>query len=117
MSSDEMSSGIMVPLNRRLTNEELSAWSEDLYDQNSRVRFNYEGTLAYTDEGGEAYGLTFGDMPTYEGEDNFSDLVQYGLWVKSEQARPYKCLWYNGADSDMAMMTLEDFSARTKQNG
>jgi hypothetical protein len=46
----------------------------------------------------------------------FDDLKQFGLSIITEQARPYREYWYNGADSDHAMMTLENFLVRTKQS-
>lgn len=117
MSSNVVSSGVMVPLNRKITEEEREEWVEDLYDQGSSVRINYEGTLAYTDEGGEEYGIAFGSLPTYEGDSEFEDLKQYGLWVQGDKARTYRCCWYNGTDSDMSVLTLEEFLKQTKQTG
>ena len=115
MSSDVMSTGIMVPLNRKLTEEERDEWSEELYDQGDNVNFNYEGTLAYTDEGGEAYGISFGVKNDFD-VNAFDCLEKYGLGVQMKKARPYRCMWYNGADSDMDMMELEDFLLRTGQS-
>jgi len=114
MSSNVMSTGMMVPLNRKLTEEERDDWSEVLWDQNSNVNFNYEGTMAYTDEGGSEYGVYFGEMTSLD-MSNFDDLKQFGLSIVEDQARPYREYWYNGADSDHNMMTLEDFLKRTKQ--
>jgi hypothetical protein len=116
MSSNVMSVGIMAPLNRKLTDEERDEWSEILYDQGSTVSFNYEGTMAYTDEGGDEYGIYFGEMSILDPA-QFDDLKQFGLSIITEQARPYREYWYNGADSDHDMMTLEDFLVRTKQSG
>jgi hypothetical protein len=116
MSSNVMSVGIMAPLNRKLTEEERDEWNEILWDQGSAVSFNYEGTMAYTDEGGDEYGIYFGEMSSLDPA-QFYDLKQFGLSIIAEQARPYREYWYNGADSDHAMMELEDFLVRTKQNG
>ena len=117
MSSNVMSAGVMVPLSRNLDYDERFEITEELYEQGSNVSINYEGTLAYTDVGADEYGITFGAMPRYEGETAFQDLVQFGLFVDGSKARPYKCLWYNGSDSDMDMMTLQDFLVETKQSG
>jgi hypothetical protein len=116
MSSNVMSVGIMAPLNRKLTDEERDEWSEILYDQGSAVSFNYEGTMAYTDEGGNEYGIYFGEMTSLD-PDQFDGIKQFGLSIIAEQARPYREYWYNGADSDHDMMKLEDFLIRTKQSG
>jgi hypothetical protein len=114
MSSNVMSVGIMAPLNRKLTDEERDEWSEILWDQGSDVSFNYEGTMAYTDEGGDEYGIYFGEMSSLDPA-QFDDLKQFGLSIIAEQARPYREYWYNGADSDHNMMELEDFLVRTNQ--
>jgi hypothetical protein len=108
MSEDVMSVGVMVPLSRKLTEEEREEWNELLYDQGSEVRLSYYCDMAYTDEGGEAYGISFGLLPV-NNISAFDDLKQFGIWVEEEKARPYRCLWYNGSDSDMDMMTREKF--------
>ena len=120
MSENVMSSGHMVPLSRKITREERQEWEELLWDQNSPVRFNYEGTLAYTDFRTEdEYGLHFeGDTSTLSAAplgSSFGVLKQFGLSIVKDQARYYRCLWYNGADPDMDMMTLEQFLTRTGQ--
>lgn len=115
MSSNVMSVGIMAPLNRKLTDEEREEWSEILWDQGSSVSFNYEGTMAYTDEGGDEYGIYFGEISSLDPA-QFDDLKQFGLSIIEEQARPYREYWYNGADSDHDMMILEEFLERTKQS-
>jgi hypothetical protein len=116
MSENVMSVGIMAPLNRKLTDEERDEWNEILYDQGSGVSLNYEGTIAYTDEGGDVYGISFGEMVDFD-QFQFDDLKQFGLFIIEEQARPYSCYWYNGVDSNMDMLELEDFLTRTKQKG
>jgi hypothetical protein len=108
MSEDVMSVGVMVPLNRKITEEEREEWNELLYDQGSEVRLSYYCDMAYTAEREEAYGISFGVMPV-NNISAFDDLKQFGIWVEEEKARPYRCLWYNGADSDMDMMTREKF--------
>jgi hypothetical protein len=122
MSENVMSTGHMVPLNRKLTREEREEWQELLWDQDrgSSVQFNYEGTLAYTDFRTEdEYGLHFeGDTSTLSGApigSSFDVLKQFGLSIVEEQARYYRCMWYNGSDSDMDMMKLEKFLKRTGQ--
>ena len=115
MSEDVMSVGVMVPLNRKITEEEREEWNELLYDQGSEVSLSYYCDMAYTDEGGEAYGISFGLLPV-NNISVFDDLKQFGIWIEEEKARPYRCLWYNGADSDMNMMTREQFLNITNQS-
>ena len=116
MSEDVMSVGVMVPLNRKITEEEREEWQEILWDQGSEVGLSYYCDMAYTAERGEAYGISFGLLPVNNISD-FDDLKQFGVWIEEEKARPYRCLWYNGSDSDMDMMTREKFLNITKQSG
>ena len=120
MSENVMSTGHMVPLNRKITREEREEWQELLWDQGSAVSFNYEGTIVYTDFRTEdEYGLIFeGETSTLSGDplgSSFAVLKQFGLSIANEQGRFYRCLWYNGADSDMDMMKLDKFLKRTGQ--
>lgn len=55
MSEDVMSVGVMVPLNRKITEEEREEWNELLYNQGSEVGLSYYCDMAYTAERGEAY--------------------------------------------------------------
>ena len=114
MSEDVMSVGVMVPLNRKLTSEEREEWEEILWDQGSSVHLSYYCDMAYTEEEGEAYGISFGEMPTNDASD-FADLKQFGIWIEEDKARPYRCMWYNGADSEMSMMKRDEFLKMTGQ--
>ncbi len=115
MSSNVMSYGIMAPLNRKLTKEEREEWQEILWEQDSSVHLSYYNDMAYTEEHGDEYGISFGEMCPVTIED-FNDLKQFGIWIEEDKARSYRCLWYNGADSDMNMMTREKFLKRTNQS-
>lgn len=114
MSEDVMSVGIMVPLSRKITEKECEEWNELLYDQGSEVSLSYYCDMAYTAKRGEAYGISFGEMPE-NSISAFDDLKQFDIWIEKEKARPYRCLWYNGSDSDMDMMTREKFLNMTNQ--
>lgn len=114
MSEDVMSVGVMVPLNRKITEEEREQWNEILYDQESEVRLSYYCDMAYTAERGEAYGISFAVMPV-SNISAFEVLKQFGIWIEGEKARLYRCLWYNNSDSDMDMMTREKFLNITNQ--
>ena len=115
MSEDVMSVGVMVPLNRTITDEEREEWDEILYDQGSDVRLSYYCDMAYTADREETYGISFGAGPV-NNTTAFEDLKQFGIWIEEEKARLYRCLWYNGSDSDMGMMTREKFLKMTGQS-
>lgn len=117
MSEDVTSVGVMVPLNRKITEEEREEWNELLYDQGSEVRLSYYCDMAYTEKDGEAYSIysiSFGKMPA-NNISAFDDLKQFDIWIEEDKARSYRCLWYNGADSDMNMMTRDEFLKMTGQ--
>ena len=114
MSEDVMSVGVMVPLNRKLTEKERDEWQEILWDQGSSVRLSYYCDMAYTKEEGKAYGISFGEMPTND-TSAFGDLEQFGICIEEDKARSYRCMWYNGSDSEMCMMKRGEFLKMTGQ--
>lgn len=118
MSENVGSSGIMVPLTAKMSEEEREEITEAIWDSgNSLVQINYEGTLAYTNHRSEGYGITFGVTADKNDLGYIRTIMDhYGFGIVEEQARPYSCYWYNGADSDMDMMELEEFLVRTKQS-
>lgn len=109
MSDNVLSWGWMIPLNRKLSSVEREELNEELYDNGDGIRINYEGTIAYIDNGeNNGYGIFFNDPKTLDTSD-FDILRTYDLSVDFEKAKFYVCHWYNGADSDMDMTTLEEF--------
>jgi len=114
MSGDVMSRGIIIPLRTPL--KDRAAIMDQLVDEDSLLGVNYEGTLIYSDEGGrgnDAHGLFF-DRPNPSGA-MMNELRTRGLSVVTTQARPYSCLWYNGADNPLNQMTKQKFLERTGQ--
>ncbi len=117
MSDNVGSNGIMVPLNRKMTDEEREEMTEALWEnEDGLVQINYEGTIAYTDHRSDGYGITFGISADDGDVGQISRTLNiYGFGIIKEQARPYSCYWYNGCDSDMDVMTLEKFLEETGQ--
>lgn len=110
MSENVTSVGVMVPLITPITDElELEELGEKWYDEGSGVQINYQGTLLYTSETGDEYGIHFGAPGAVDQPDEWPLPVHRGM------ARPYRCNWYNGTDSDMSMLTLEQFIKETGQ--
>ena len=114
MSENVLSLGVMVPLDSKITNDQREEWSEILWEQGSNVKLSYYCDMAYTEERGDEYGISFGDMPKAV-LDDFKDLKQFGIVIEKDKARSYRCFWYNGSDSDMDMMTKEKFLSLTRQ--
>ena len=115
MSSNVMSIGVMAPLNTTITKQQREEWQEILWEQGSPVHLSYYNDMAYTEEHGDEYGISFGEMPSTNLA-QFEDLKQFDIWIEEDKARSYRCLWYNGADSDMDMMTRKKFLDRTNQS-
>lgn len=113
MSRNVYSRGYMFPLMRPVA--DVDELSELLWEKESTLHLNYEGTLVYTDSDEEdGYGLTISKLDV-EKED-FKALKQeareFGLDIMTSMAQPYTCHWYNGTDSYMAMLSLEEYCER-----
>lgn len=108
MSSMQMSVGIMVPI-EPLDTESDEYWDlEGVLYAETNWKINYEGTIAFTDVGGDEYELVIGDLETEE--PNYQDLISNGIVPKMKHAKPYRCMWYNGSDSPMSTLTIEEFN-------
>jgi hypothetical protein len=118
MSDNVGSRGIMVPLTKKMSNEEREEITEALWDSgNSLVQINYEGTIAYTDHRSDGYGINFGVTADTDDLGYIRTIMDhYGFGIVEELSRSYFCYWYNGVDSDMDMLELEEFLVLTKQN-
>lgn len=117
MSSDVMSRGLMAPILNPIADAgEREELSEALYDDGARLQISYDGTLAWigTDES-DGYGLHFGGEGDNSPEELGAAGIAYGLEIAIDQARPFSCLWYNGSDSEMDMLSAAEFLKRTGQ--
>ena len=118
MSHDVYSKGIMIPLKEKISRETRIHISDDLYDDGDKIGFdvnvNYEGTLIYTDgsqcEDYPPYGIQFEIKNDSSLNDSVIKILEkYGVELDYEKAAPYSCVWYNGTDSEMSLITLEEF--------
>lgn len=116
MSQNEHSYGHMVPILVPYTNEEREDLTEAWYAKGVLLNMNYDGTLLYTDHSGvdhSEYGIQF---TRERSDEHVNDLAKkHGIRVDEAKAQAYGCVWYNGADSDMSVMSLEDFLTATDQ--
>ena len=107
-------------------NDTEESWKlfDEMYDV--RIFIGLNDDVIYTDyctDQYEAYGLAFEGEDLKVSDDGISGTAEhlqslareFGFDIILETARPYRCLWYNGGDSDMADMTKEEFLKRTKQ--
>ena len=111
MSTDVTSKGFMAPLMTPITDSEVREdFNEDQYDKDSNIRINYEGTIIYSEESADTYGITFSDAKQTGDSSSFiKACADAGHPIKESHIKGYVCTWYNGSDSDMNMMTLEEF--------
>lgn len=117
MSATVRSYGFVALLDDPLTDEEREELSEELYANKSCLNINYEGTLVYIDFNQHEhysvrkniYGLTLGNT-TAEGEDQFlKALGDNGIAVTAGTIQPYDEIYYNGGDSDIDLITTDDY--------
>lgn len=106
--------GWMAPLKAKISKELRAEIDEYLYDSDSNVRINYEGTIAYTKTEIEPYGISFG-VKGYYNPNAFEILKNYDVYAKQSEGRSYTSYYYNGCDSYMDTMTLETFYDQTNQ--
>jgi len=86
---------------------------ELIWEDRSALRVNYEGTLAYIDNGGRSTDVlhfTSGVSPEELGLAG----IPYNIMIAIDRARSFHCTWYNGSDSPMDTLTLEEFYRRTE---
>lgn len=124
MSEDVNSRGIMFALKEKISSERREEIEEDLWKTQDYGGFcigiNYEGTIIYFDDRADThYGLIFGSFKA-----NGSDVKKleeacekYGLELDWDYSKTYVCNWYNGGDSDMDLLELEEFKEVCKNDG
>jgi hypothetical protein len=116
MSENVRSYGFMAVLEVPVDHADFhdKAW----YDK-SPLCVNYEGTLVYIDfnrmkshhERENIYGLFIGDE-RLDASLFVSECRKYGLSVDQSSRRQYNCIWYNGSDSDMSLLTKKEFLSK-----
>lgn len=113
MSENVLSSGFMAPLLVPVDYEEVS---EDLYHNSSELlQINYEGTILFSDTRDDyPYGLFFEDHKMNGVKNFIREADRLGFNIDQTNIRRYRCIWYNGVDSDMDTLKLDDF-LRSKQ--
>ena len=114
MSESVMSIGVISPLIRKLTRDEWDEWGERLFENESLVRFNHEGTLAVTDMPWPRHGFHLGPINSLS-VDAFDDLKQFDLEVVYGFAYTYREAWYNSGDPWHYTITLDEFLEKTAQ--
>lgn len=123
MSGDVNSKGFMAILkNPILDSDERGDLFEKLYDDSTNLYVNYEGTMIYNITEQSDYGWY---CLSIEGEKIISDkngkkefinmCKINNLEIDEKTIRSYSCTWYNGSDSDMGMLKVEEYKKRIKK--
>lgn len=115
MSENMITSGFMAELVTPVgkhTTEEWEAAQEALYESDTNLELNYEGTLVFSRDVHQPsydFSIQLGtpDPTSYEGFKTRCNFIN--VPVKPDTVQPYICQWYNGADSPMSDMTLARF--------
>lgn len=114
MSETVRSFGLMAVLSKPVSEDDYEEQSEALYDKDQQLNLNYEGTLIYSDlktRNTDIYGITFGGSKVDDSD--FMAFIEKcraaGYEVDIGTIRSYSCIWYNGADSDMSMLSKDKF--------
>lgn len=120
MSSTVRSYGFIAILKMPITNEdEREAFSEQSWEQERGLGMNMEGTLVFSDANAhqssrireDIYSLSVGNS----GQDTaakakfIADLATANLEIDVESIQPYNCIWYNGSDCPVILLTKKEF--------
>lgn len=121
MSTIVRAYGYIAMIINPLEVDQFDELSEKLWEENSDLHINAEGTLIYIDYNTnksmlakeDIYGLTLGkDNSMGTVEDFITLTMQAGIPADHTTVHPYSCIWYNGGDSDLDSLTKEQFLYR-----
>lgn len=126
MSTTVRSYGLIAVLkNPPVGEEEREALEDELYAEASDLGFNNAGDLLVLDynrradyrEREDIYIFTIdgksmkGGAPV-DPQDIVKEAAEYGFEIDEASIKPFDCIWYNGVDCPVDMMTKEEFLAR-----
>lgn len=120
MSSTVRSYGFIAILKNPISDEETrEELSEQLYEQRLGIDLNLEGTLVYSDANAhqsssireDIYSLSVGNSAQDDAAKGkfIADLAQAKLEIDVDSIQPYNCIWYNGSDCPVTLMTKTEF--------
>jgi hypothetical protein len=120
MSSTVRQYGFVAVLLKPLNEEEREETNENLWSEKSDLSVSYDGTLLYVDynsnkpmrEREDIHGLHLGSLAP-EGLKEFVELAAAsGFDLDLTTIQPYNCIYYNGGDSPLDMLTKEKLLSR-----
>lgn len=118
MSSTVRQYGFVAVLLKPLTEVQREVMDEKLYDEKSDLGVVYNGELLYINfnqhkslnEKENFYGLFLGSMDK-DHRPFIAEAAGRGLYLDLTTIRPYNCIYYNGSDSPLDMLTKEKLLA------
>lgn len=113
MSCYVVNTGFMAEIENPISRNEWSKYNDKFYEDDIGINLNYEGTIVYstdTEENLGDYGLKIANTNINSIKKFVENAKKYGLIIKEDTIRTYSCIWYNGADSDMSLLTLEEYN-------
>ncbi|MFP3645183.1 hypothetical protein [Paraburkholderia sp. SIMBA_054] len=122
MSSTVKQCGFIAVLKNKVDEEEREAGNENQWELKTGVRVGYSGELVYVDfnyekplrERENFYGLSLGPTRAQRGESqaDFEALMcKYAYDIEKGSITPYTCIYYNGGDSPLDMLTKDKLLA------
>jgi hypothetical protein len=121
MSSTVRSYGFIAVLRVPILEDQRDDLNEKLYDEKSDIRVGYSGELLHIDFNRnkpyhikeDIYGLFIGS-DKYDPKGFLEEAGHHNLFVDLLTLRPYNCIWYNGTDNPVDMLTKEEFLKKVK---
>ena len=124
MSSTVRSYGYIAAMVFSVGEDKIEELHESLYDANNGLEINYDGTLLFVDlnqtkpmsEREDIYGLSIGDSTIELTPEQFVNMAKdANLPVFESTVQPYNCIWYNGSDNPVSLLSKEEFLTNRKE--
>lgn len=105
--------GFIGVLKKPVNRDDYDDIYDKLYDSDSNLSLNGEGTLLILDYNSNAsyndrYSLTIGSS-SQDPADLLHEASQHGFEVDEDSIQPFNCIWYDGTDSPLWSLTKEEF--------
>lgn len=111
MSRIDRSYGFIAVLETPFSEEERENIEERFWEDKSNLHITYDGRCVYYDfnkneDENSIYFTQIGssdlDLSKFENE-----LKRFQLLIKPNTTKPFNCIYYNGSDNPISMLTLE----------
>lgn len=121
MSDDVRSYGFIAVLKTRVPSTKRDELEHALSSSTSNLDVNSDGTLIYSDankhksfdERSDIYELFIGESDATGAKAAFlQEVVEAGLEVDLGTIQPYNCVWYNGSDCPVSLLTKAQYVKR-----